>query len=98
MKARVRQQEIPSFPVDMALALGRSLQNEPNKKLEFGVLYPGAKAPIPAKAIFIDPKADPAGESQAWTLEIANQEKLPAGIKVQVIPPQLDKVAEAKVK
>jgi len=86
------------LPVDVSLALGRSLRNEPNKKLEFGVLYAGAKTPIPAKPIFLDPKGDPAGDSVAWTLEIENQEQLPAGIKVTVIPPQLDKVAEAKVK
>jgi multidrug efflux pump subunit AcrA (membrane-fusion protein) len=84
------------LPIEMSLKL-RQMQ-QANKRLEFGVVYPGGKDPIPAKVIFIDPSAHPAGRSQLWTLELANQEQLPAGIQVQVIPPQLDKVAEAKVK
>ncbi|HEV8378793.1 MAG TPA: HlyD family efflux transporter periplasmic adaptor subunit [Tepidisphaeraceae bacterium] len=85
-------------PIDMSLALLRMQKAQPDKKLEFGVLYKGAKAPIPAKVIFIDPQADYAGKTQKMTLEIKNDEQLPAGIEVQVIPPALDKVAEAKVK
>jgi hypothetical protein len=73
-------------------------RTQPDKKLEFGVLYKGAKTPIPAKVIFIDPEADPAGDSQKIVLEIKNDEQLPAGIQVEVIPPQMDKVAAAKVK
>jgi multidrug efflux pump subunit AcrA (membrane-fusion protein) len=69
-----------------------------NKKLEFGVLLPGAKAPTPAKVIFCDPEADPAGDSQRWVLELPNTQQVPSGLRLQVIPPQLDKVAEAKVK
>jgi multidrug efflux pump subunit AcrA (membrane-fusion protein) len=86
------------LPIETSLALLRMQKAQPDKKLEFGVVYPGAKTPIPAKVIFIDPKADPAGHSQLVTLELANDELLPAGLKVQVIPPQMDKVAEAKVK
>jgi len=86
------------LPIETSLALLRMQKAQPDKKMEFGVLYPGAKTPIAAKVIFIDPKADPAGHSQLVTLELGNEEQLPAGLKVQVIPPQLDKVAEAKVK
>jgi len=86
------------LPIETSLALTRMQKTQPDKKLEFGVLYTGAKAPIPAKVIFVDPNADAAGSSQLVTLELDNAEQLPAGIKVQVIPPQLDKVAEAKVK
>jgi multidrug efflux pump subunit AcrA (membrane-fusion protein) len=86
------------LPIETSLALLRMQRAQPNKKLEFGVLYKGAKTAIPAKVIFIDPQADAAGDSQLVTLEIKNEEQLPAGIEVEVIPPQLDKVAEAKVK
>jgi len=86
------------LPIETSLALLRMQKAQPDKKLEFGVLYPGAKTPIAAKVIFVDPNADTAGSAQLVTLELENAEQLPAGIKVQVIPPQLDKVAEAKVK
>ena len=86
------------LPIETSLALLRMQKAQPDKKLEFGVVYAGAKTPIPAKVIFIDPNADTAGSSQLVTLELENAEQLPAGIKVQVIPPQMDKVAEAKVK
>jgi len=86
------------LPIETSLALLRMQKAQPDKKLEFGVLYKGAKTPIPAKVIFVDPEADPAGNSQKITLEIKNDEQLPAGIQVEVIPPQMDKVAEAKVK
>ena len=48
--------------------------------------------------IFIDPEADPAGTSQRWVLEVPNNQQVPSGLRLQVIPPQLDKVADAKVK
>jgi HlyD family secretion protein len=86
------------LPIETSLALLRMQRTQPDKKLEFGVLYKGAKTPIPAKVIFIDPEADPAGDSQKIVLEIKNDEQLPAGIQVEVIPPQMDKVAAAKVK
>ncbi len=86
------------LPIETSLALLRMQRAQPDKKLEFGVLYTGAKTPIPAKVIFIDPNANAAGSAQLVTLELENAEQLPAGIKVQVIPPQMDKVAEAKVK
>ena len=86
------------LPIETSLAVLRMQKAQPDKKLEFGVLYPGGKTPIPARVIFIDPNADAAGSAQLVTLELENAEQLPAGIKVQVIPPQMDKVAEAKVK
>jgi len=86
------------LPIETSLALLRMQKAQPDKKLEFGVLYPGGKTPLPARVIFVDPNADAAGSAQLVTLELDNAEQLPAGIKVQVIPPQMDKVAEAKVK
>src|SRR5438128_2969214 len=86
------------LPVGMSLALMQQQRTQPDKKIEFGVLYPGAKNPIPARLIFFDPIADPVSGTQLVTLEMKNEEQLPAGLTVKVIPPQLDKVAEAKVK
>jgi multidrug efflux pump subunit AcrA (membrane-fusion protein) len=85
-----------NVPIDLSLKL-IELQLA-NKKLEFGVVLVEGKPPVPAKVIFIDPQADPAGESQKWTLELPNPQQVPSGLRRQVIPPQLDKVAEAKVK
>lgn len=88
--------------VDVHIPIATSLKliemRQANKKLEFGVIIPGAKTASPANVIFIDPEADPAGDSQRWTLELSNTQQAPSGIRVQVIPPQMDKVAEAKVK
>jgi len=86
------------LPIETSLALLRMQKGQPDKKMEFGVVYPPGAKPIAAKVIFVDPQADVAGGSQLVTLELENSEQLPAGIKVQVIPPQLEKVAEAKVK
>jgi HlyD family secretion protein len=83
-------------PIEMSLRLIELQQA--NKKLDFGVMLPGAKKATPANVIFIDPEADPAGKSQRWVLEMPNNQQVPSGLRLQVIPPQLDKVAEAKVK
>ena len=83
-------------PIEMSLKL-HELQ-QANKKLEFGVMLPGAKQATPANVIFIDPEASPAGKSQRWVLEMPNAQQVPSGLRLQVIPPRLDKVAEAKVK
>jgi len=84
------------MPIEMSLKLIE--MNLANKKLNFGVMLPGAKNATPANVIFIDPEADPAGRSQRWVLELPNSQQVPSGIRVQVIPPQLEKIADAKVK
>jgi len=85
-----------NVPIELSLKLIELQQA--NKKLEFGVMLPGAKDPTPARVIFVDPEADPAGDSQRWVLEFPNTQQVPSGIRLPVIPPQLDKVADAKVK
>jgi multidrug efflux pump subunit AcrA (membrane-fusion protein) len=82
------------LPVETSLTLMK-LQRA-NKNVEFGVVYPGAQKPVPARVIFFDPVAE-AG-IQNVTLELANDEQLPAGLQVEIIVPNMDKVAEAKVK
>jgi multidrug efflux pump subunit AcrA (membrane-fusion protein) len=86
------------LPVRTSLELARIQRSQPDKKIEFGILYPGAAKPIPAKVIYFDPVADPVGHSQLVTLEVPNPDQLPAGLQVQVIVPDLEKVAEANVK
>ena len=85
-----------NVPIEMSLKLMEMQQA--NKKLDFGVMLPGAKNATPANVIFIDPQADAAGKSQKWVLEMPNSQQAPSGVTLQVIPPQMDKVAEAKVK
>jgi multidrug efflux pump subunit AcrA (membrane-fusion protein) len=84
------------MPIEMSLRLIE--MNLAHKKLDFGVMLPGAKTATPANVIFIDPEADPAGRSQRWVLELPNSQQVASGIRVQVIPPQMEKVADAKVK
>src|SRR3954467_2337740 len=84
------------LPIDLSLKLIQMQQA--NKKLDFAVVLPASDKPVAAKAIFVDPQADPAGKSQLWTLELENSAQVPSGLRIQVIPPQLDKVADAKVK
>jgi multidrug efflux pump subunit AcrA (membrane-fusion protein) len=82
------------LPVETSLTLMK-LQRA-NKNVEFGVLYPGAQKPVSARVIYFSPEAE-AG-IQNVTLELPNDEQLPAGLQVEIIVPNMEKVAEGKVK
>ncbi len=85
-------------PIPIQISMKLANLQKANKNVELGVLYPGATKPVPAKAIFFDPVADPSGGVQLVTLELANPEGIPAGIQVEIVVPDMEKVAEAKAR